>query len=443
MKIPADKRIYPISSAQKTLLWSEIFSLEPKKVKQNNIISFYMRVKKDCDINALEFAYNELIKNNDTLRLRLFRTLRGIKQYIKDFRYTKLERVKADGGLEVYLKEVNRYLVKFFDESLTWAQLVICGQGDCALVMRVHHAAIDGYSIRLIFEQLEKYYNAYLRDNDMEPEKSYSILKYFDMEERYLKSKQHKADRKFWLNQFIHQRKFSFPAGYRSEFGYCASEIMNIDKGTYSNLIDLAKETNCTLQFLLMTLAAFTTYVVTGKKNFCLFFASHGRINHSLKKTIGCMMNTIPIFYDLKPEMKIRDMLPQYYLMYLEMLSHGRLPLSELVPMSYYEAIKHFFNFNPAWLLFSSMEYGDFSEQSQYDMEMIRPVNQPNQFYLTMLDIGGERIDFDLSYQSRKFKPQTIRNLLKAYSFIIKSSVNHAGWSIGDIKNKYEEGMQS
>jgi hypothetical protein len=117
------------------------------------------------------------------------------------------------------------------------------------------------------------------------------------------------------------------------------------------------------------------------------------------------------------------------------------LPLSELVPMSYIEAVKHFFNFNPAWLLFSSMEYGDFSESSKYKMEMLRPVNQPNQFYLTMLDIKNERLDFDLSYQSRKYKPETVKMFLDSYKIIINHAADNPELSINEILVKYKKEM--
>jgi hypothetical protein len=440
--IPGEKQVYPISAAQRILRWSEMFSIEPRKVKENNIISSYMRISDNCNMDALEYAYNELIKNNDSLRLKLFRTAHGIKQYIKDYTYTKLEQISVDGdaGFKDFLSNLNRYPVTFFDDNLVWAKLVIRAPGDCSLVTRIHHAVVDGYSIRLIFEQLEKYYDCYLRGETPDAPKTYSITKYFDLQDKYEKSEQHTADRKYWFHLYTHQRRLSFPAGYRSEIGDCASERMAVSHDTYQKLQALASRTNCTLQSLLMTLAAVTTYVVTGKENFAIFSLTHGRLNQYLKNTVGCMMNTVNVFFDLKPDTTIEKLLPECYLTFLDTLSHGRLPMGEQIPMTYIEAVKHFFNFNPGWLLFSCMEYGDLFAHSAYEMSMIHQTNQAHQFYLSMLDVAGERVDFELSYQTRRFKPEAVRQLLKAYYDVICCATDHPQWRIEQIRSEFKKG---
>lgn len=441
MKIADDRKIYPISAAQRILHWSEMFTLEPRKVKENNVISSYMRVPADCDLDALERAFNDLVKYNDALRLRLFRKHRMGLQYIKDFEYTPLQRIQLDGeaAFNTYLAGISQYKISFMSESLVWARLLILGPGDGVLLMRMHHAAIDGYSVRLVLDQLEKYYEANLRGDNPEPDQIYSVVKYFELQEAYAKSDQHRADRKYWFHLYTHQRKYSYPAGYRSEFGACSAEKMTIEHEDYIRLLDLASQMGCTLQALMMTLAAVTTYVVTGKENFNIFSLTHGRLTRDLKKTIGCMMNTVPVFYDLQPDVSVRIQIRENYLLFLENLSHGRLPLGELVPMSYPEAIKHFFNFNPAWLLFSCMEYGDLFAHTRYKMDLVLSNNQPSQFYLSMLEIPGERLDIDLSYQTRKFSPHTIKQLLNNYMYVIGSTLDHPDLTLRQIRQNYEE----
>jgi non-ribosomal peptide synthetase component F len=215
---------------------------------------------------------------------------------------------------------------------------------------------------------------------------------------------------------------------------------MAVSHDTYQKLQALASRTNCTLQSLLMTLAAVTTYVVTGKENFAIFSLTHGRLNQYLKNTVGCMMNTVNVFFDLKPDTTIEKLLPECYLTFLDTLSHGRLPMGEQIPMTYIEAVKHFFNFNPGWLLFSSMEYGDLFAHSAYEMSMIHQTNQAHQFYLSMQDVAGEQVNFELSYQTRRFKPETIRQILKDYYYVINCATDHPQWSIGQIRSEFKKG---
>jgi hypothetical protein len=444
LKIPDDRPIYPISAAQRVLRWSEMFSLEPRKVKENNIISSYLRVPADCDLDALEQAYNDLVRYNDALRLRIFRKGKETLQFIKEIEYMQLPRVPLDGeaAFKAYLATIQQYKITFFSENLVWARLLILGPGDGVLLMRMHHAVTDGYSVRLMFDQLETYYEARRRGEIPEPAQVYSVVKYFELQAAYAKSEQHQADRRYWFHLYTHQRCYSYPAGYRSEFGACDAEKMVIGLEEYTRLLQMARQTGCTLQSLMMTLVAVTTYVVTGRENFTLFSLTHGRLNKSLKNTVGCMMNTVPIFYDLQPDGPVQTQIRDNYSRFLEMLSHGRLPLGEQVPMSYPEAVKHFFNFNPAWLLFSCMEYGDLFAHARYQMDLIRSTNQPHQFYLSMLEIPGEQLDIDLSYQTRKYRPQTIKQLLQAYSAVIGSTLDHPDWTLRQIKQAYEEKKQ-
>ena len=72
MQVPVNKTVYPLSSAQSMLLWGEIFSIEPRKAKEENIISFYFQVPHNCDLVALEKTYNKIIEINEALRIRIF-----------------------------------------------------------------------------------------------------------------------------------------------------------------------------------------------------------------------------------------------------------------------------------------------------------------------------------------------------------------------------------
>ena len=68
-----EKDIYPLSDSQKLLMWSQVFTLEPKAVKENNILSFYFLIPNNCSLKALERAFNLVVQNNDSLRLKIFR----------------------------------------------------------------------------------------------------------------------------------------------------------------------------------------------------------------------------------------------------------------------------------------------------------------------------------------------------------------------------------
>ena len=64
------KTLYRLSAAQSLIRWAEMFSIEPRKTRENNILGMYVLVERDADADALERAFNHLIAHNDSLRLR-------------------------------------------------------------------------------------------------------------------------------------------------------------------------------------------------------------------------------------------------------------------------------------------------------------------------------------------------------------------------------------
>ncbi|MDD6394576.1 MAG: condensation domain-containing protein [Firmicutes bacterium] len=432
-----EKQIYPLSKPQELLLWSQIFTFEPKKVKESNIISIYFAVPENCDYKALEKAFNLMLERNDALRLKIFRKGLRFYQYIKEPSYRELPMVKFNSNeeFEEYLKTLPQYKVPMTGDELVWA--VLADMGDCgALVMRFHHACVDGFSMSIIFKQLEDFYTAFAAGEiPPEPKKLYSVTKYFEIENDYMKSEKHENDKKFWKYAFNHQRNYSFPAGKRGRHGDCESQSVVLAENEYEALMNLCHSDEYSLQYLLMSIAALTVYRKTGKDNFCIYSLTHGRTNYVLKQTVGCMMNTVPIFYDIDTSLTIREFFKNQYMVFLDTLSHGSFSMSEQTPLSYKEAIRHKFNFNHAWMLFSAMDYGNMTVKSKYKPCMLGTTNSPFQFYCSVLEVKGEMVKLGLRYQTDKFTHEKIEELLDLFSDTVRKVLENPDAVISTLRD--------
>ena len=443
MSLPADKILYPLSEAQNLLRWSEFFTLEKKKVKENNVISYCVTAPYNESgdairiADAMEGALNDVIKNNDSLRMRIIKTGKGLRQYVKDFSPYVCDRIPIDGeeALKKEITGMGKYKVDWLDESLVVAKIFILNEHQAAMLIRIHHAIFDGYSATLFFEQFIDAYNALIAgDMPKEPKKTYSIIDTYKEDEEYMKSADHAADRKYWFRKYNHQRHYSFPAGYRSEFGDCDARDIMLDGELYEKICELAKTCSCSVQAALMTLAALTTYVMTGKDNFCIYSITHGRRKFAAKKTIGCMMNTVPIFYDIdNTDKTVAEYISESYLDFMDALTHARLPMGEQVPMSYKEPIKHFFNFNHGWLMFSTMDYETVKEKTDLEILDIPELNQPYQFYACVLEVPREYVKIILKYQTRKFNEKQVLNILETYKKVCAIVADNANMTIREV----------
>lgn len=436
-QVPENRRLFRMLDSQSILLWSQIFTLEPRKVRESNILGFYICVRSG-DADALERAYNKVIETNDSLRLRFCRA-GGLKirQYIDDFAYSALARRRLPDrrAFEDYLGQIGHNLIPMFGGQLTWAEIVTYGDGFTALVMRFHHLVMDGYSISLIFSRIAEAYEQYIQGIEPRP-RQYSITRSFEQHEKYGKSAAHAEDRVFWRKCYNTQPRYSFPAGRRAPKGACAIREISVGGEMYRNLTALSSELCCSVQSLILSAAAYTVYRLTGKTNFCLCSLTHGRFDPDARRTVGCLMNVVPVFFNLDTDREFRASLQEEYMNFLETLKHGRLSISEQTPMSYKEPILHGFNFNHEWILVSAMEYGAAFSKSAYEAKMITATNQPYQFYAMVLEVPGERIDIRLRYQTHKFSSEQAGRFLQAFLDVMDRMTSSPGAKISSVREK-------
>ncbi len=433
--IPEGKKLYPLSDAQKTLRLAEIFSIEKKKTKEANVLGFYVKTPADTNYDAdkkakaLEAALNYIIRYNDSLRLRFIKKSGKMLQYIADHEDRVVECINVDGekGMQNYLEKIDRYPVNWYDDSMVWAKTLVMSPNQCAMILRIHHAVIDGYSVRIMFEQFKSIYFAYLNGEEIKaPAKAYSITAYFNSLEEYRGSKQHDEDYAYWKHVYTSQRKYRFPAGRRAERAACANTSIKLEKDLYMKILNMSREYSCTLQCYMMTMAALTTYVLSNKDNFCICSLSHGRNNFMAKKTVGCMQNTVQSFYDIDINKPVTALIENAYSDFLEALSHSRLPTTEHTPLGYMEALKNGLNFNHCWIMFSAMEFGTILENStDLYINILPKTNLPHQLYVAMLEIPGDHITFNLEYQVRKYSLEQANRMLETYLKVCSAVVEN------------------
>ena len=430
-----EKQIYKLSEPQSLMVMSQIFSLRPEDVKENNILSAYFLVPQDCDYEALEKAFWLLIERNDSYRLKIFRKGLKLYQYVDDFKPHALDRVKlaSRAEFEEYLKTIDRYKIPLTADRLFWASLI--DMGSCgALVIRMHHACTDGFSMNLMFHQLESFYDSFIMGKTPEaPKKTYSVTDFFRQREEYKKSDTHKEDMAFWKHCYNSQPHYSFPAGKRASNGEAGEETAVFSGEAYEKLCALCKEEGFSLQFLFMSLVALTVSSLTGADNFCIYSLTHGRTTFPLKQTSGCMMNTVPVFYDIDGNLTVREFLKAQYTRFLEYLLHGKLSEGDRTPLSYKECFRNNFNFLHGWMMFSSMEYGNTAEASKYEIKRLPYKTIPYQFYCAFLEVKGVSAQIKLTYQKKRFKREQIIRAKQALEGIVQNLISSPDAQIRQI----------
>ncbi len=441
----SSKRIYyKLSKAQSQILYGTFFSLEPKEVFRSNLIDFGLYVEDGFDADAMEKALQCLLRRNDALRLHIC-WRGGLRQYIAEPEPCPVTyRTVADR--EEFEQIVNGgSSMSIFTKQLVQATIMRCEKGTGGgLYLVFHHICSDGYSQGLMHERLDRYYACYKAGQEPPEEKEYSVLEYFRQEDKYMKSAAYQSDKKYWRYAYNHQPHYSFPTGRNPLYCHLGTRNVIIDGQKYLKLMELCDTLGTTLPALIMTLSALTTYCLTGEDNFALYSVNHGRNTAALRKTIACIFNTSPVFYDIPKDMTAREYIRKNYPEYLNSLAHGRFPSSDQILLAAKETFIKRFGYNHLWFILSPMDYADVDEKMQ--TELIAPSIRyiMGQFYVGLLNNRqSQSLRLEVNYQNRSFTADQIEKIVATFSSVLDKILEEEDVLVKDLRTEATEAQIS
>lgn len=421
------RKLYRLTKAQLTVILGQVFSVEPKKTIQSNIIGFYLYASKDFNADAMEKALNKLIELNDALRICLTFRPSGLYQFIKAFEHYAPPRVTVAGRAEFdALFSSDEVQMRVRSPRLYKALIVDCGNGAGGMYIYFHHLCCDGYSQSLMYKQLDDFYKAYSGGAEPETGKLYSVEKFFEYEHKYSKSPRYKEDRNWWRYAYNNQPRYSFPVGKipwkcRLDIAY-----LDIDGELYVSMKKLCGDMSCSYSSLIMSLSALVVYKLTGDHNFALYTLLHGRQTPQLKKTVGCMYNTIPIFYDVPESLTVGQYIRDGYMDYLEALNHGRFPTANQILMAYKETYLKRFGYNHFWCVFSVMDLLKGGELTELEMYSLPITYIMGMFYCALMDDAAKGfLRIELTYQSKCFSKADAEKILNTFKNVLEAASAH------------------
>jgi hypothetical protein len=432
------REMYKLSNSQKTIFLQQIAGKYKDVSREANTMGFYCYYPQNVSFEALEKCYNELIRRHDSLRLVFVKTLFGVRQYIGDFKYTRLETVRVDGkeGLRQFIKNLKDTMkVYIYGESIKGI-LVDCGDGGGALVVRYHHLLTDGYSNSVIFGEFPKLYDTYAKGD--EPNETFpSVKELWDYEKRYSASEQYKIDKAYWHKQYHSQPNYSFPAGKRAKKEICDVLDWSVEGETVEMFTALLEKTGATAQQQMMTITAVAVYALTGKDNFAITALSANRRTPEMKRTVGCGYNACPYFYNLDHNKPIYQIITENFKGYREMLHHCSFPTLAQIPQGWKLSMENGMNFAHSWITYSGMKQYSL-EDTDYEIDYTYRDASCSQFYLGFMEIPGKRFDMFLEYQKEKFSRENVLRMQQVFLQCLDIILYHPDWTIDRIKENID-----
>ena len=132
-------------------------------------VSSSLRLKGDLKISALKSALRDLVNRHETLRTRYkmsaggrlqleFSKIDGFSIPLKDL--SAIEDNEKENLLSAALREESNRAIILDCDLLIRAQLYCLGKNEHVLQLTMHHVALDGWSIGVLFRDFAAFYNA-------------------------------------------------------------------------------------------------------------------------------------------------------------------------------------------------------------------------------------------------------------------------------------------
>lgn len=419
-KVFPQRRWYPMTIPQRTLFSAQLVTIEPKAVKEFNVISWFFSVKGDVDIAALERSYNELVRQHDALRLRMMLSPIGHYQTVMPFEYVSLSHVKLpdrkslDSAITAYRKKMP---VPTRRKKLTDAMIFTYPEG-ATLFIRCSHYCFDGFSIGIAAKYLKSYYESFVKHEEPELlDPKCSIVHFTAADYQYRHTHRHADDIRFWKAKHHAHPDYRHALTKRKLHGEVGCSRFVISDARYTAAMARSKALMLPLSFFLESIGALALYQLTGNTDFCFSQIAQERAAYFEKQTIGCMMFTFLAFYTIDPEQSVEEFFKTSYLNYLDTFKHGTITPVERLFLSLGSTIKNR-DFNFYSIMVSALDLPKIKDEG-YTYGILSHGNLPHQIYCTITDDHVNEAKLLIDYQAKRLTPEQLDMFWKKYTAIL------------------------
>jgi len=329
---PADISVYPTPTVQPATFATPATSEQQRLwlLQQRSPgaraydVDLAFRIDGPVDVAALRLALQTVVRRRPALRTRFEATPEGIYQRVMDAYDPWIEPDRVPGS----------YFTEPFDlaqpEMLraSWAPDATGG----VLLLRMHHIAVDGWSLNLIFEDLS---TAYAGGSPQHGAEQFTMLDYAHWQadwfarDAYLNQRD---DLRSFLDQ--HDGFAELPSGSTGSTGDPVKALLlqrSLDAVDAATVRRLCAELRVTRFQLLLALCALSVYAVTGESRPRFAAPVANRVLQEFEDTVGMMANTVLVPVEINPDENLQSQIARISETVRVVLDHEEVVLADVL----------------------------------------------------------------------------------------------------------------
>ena len=405
-----------------------------------------LRLKGSLDSGALQKALDEIVRRHEALRT-VFRFEDGkLTQHIQPASACELARTDFSGTEQAREEElqswINRQAQQPFDLAagpLMRVSLARCDETDHALLVVMHHTVSDGWSLTILFQELEALYAAFAQGKPAPalPELPIQYADYALWKRQWMDGAVLREELHFWS-----ERLKGAPASVTFPVDHADPEIseeradrqwVRFSPEATEAITALSQRENCTPFVVLMAALTLAFEKWTHQQDLVIGTVVAGRNRRELENVIGCFMNFLPIRTRMEGIETGKELMAAIKASVLEAQAHQDCPFEKIV-----EAV------NPERRLNQNPLYNVALLLQNFPAEMFKhPALNVSQMavetHAALLDLRFEAeftpqgLALSCEYKSGLFEADTIRQLLASYETLVSALVRKPETRVAEL----------
>jgi len=305
------------------------------------------------------------------------------------------------------------------------------------LVMVFHHLLLDGWSINIVLDEIEKYYDLLINGKNILPAPHLQYSDYTIWHNKWLESAGAKKQLDYWKNELMNlpgilQMPFtsSRPA-VQTLNG--ATTIFEIDEITYNGLKKIASANDASLFMVLYAAFSVLLYRYTGTKDIILGTTIANRNRSELEELVGLLANTIAIRTNLSGNPSFIEYLGTVKKKMLSAYENQDIPFEKVV-----EEVnpKRSLSFTPVFQILFELQEIQKTKASMPGIKVtpIEPENTASKYDINLLMLLRDGIlTGNFEYNTDLFSEDSVNRIINHFRQILYSIVQNPDTKIGHL----------
>jgi amino acid adenylation domain-containing protein len=325
-----------LSSTQREIWFNQI--LHPKLPLYN--LGGYLRIDGAIEPAIFEKALNQVIKDNDALRIRIQdeKSL-PTQTFVENIRI-KLDfhdfsaKANAHESALAWMKSEFGKPFQLYNKPLFQFALFKITANSYYSFQKYHHLIVDGWAISLIVQSLATAYNRLTNKQSNKEQKHYSYQNFLQNDQAYLDSEKFIKAKDYWLSKYREIPEPLLMRRYGAQFADqnipSQLSILLLKRPFYNQLVDLASKNKVsTFHVILGALYCYFSKA-TAQKDMVIGLPILNRRTAAFKQTVGLFTNVIPARFHFGLDLNFVELMQAIAMELRQDYRHQRLPISEI-----------------------------------------------------------------------------------------------------------------